>query len=139
MHLRFACLAAILAGLSCSQAIAVRPSIVLILIDDLGYADIGAYGSKRNLTPHLEPHSSSRPKGTEGPQIAGFHSDGPMCSPTRAPQMTGLYPQRFGEQFESALSGIDEYHISLPLQAVSIARTLAAEGYATICPKLFGR
>ncbi len=125
MQLRFACFLAALVGLSCSQAVPVRPNVVLILIDDLGYADIGAYGSTINRTPHIDRLAS------EGLRFTDFHSNGPMCTPTRAALMTGLYPQRFGERFESALSGIDEYDIGLPLEAVSIAEMLAAEGYAT--------
>ena len=125
MHLRFAGLVTVLAGLSCSTAIPTRPNFVLILIDDLGYADIGAYGSDRNRTPHLDRMAS------QGLRFTDFHSNGPMCSPTRAALLTGLYPQRFGVQFESALSGIDDYDIGLPLEAVSIAEMLSAEGYAT--------
>lgn len=119
------CLLAVLSGLSCSPAPEARPNIVLILIDDLGYGDIGAYGSTINLTPHLDRMAS------EGLRFTDFHSNGPMCTPTRAALLTGLYPQRFGEDFESALSGVADYEIGLPLEAVTIAEMLSEAGYAT--------
>lgn len=125
MHLRFVCLPAFLTVLSCSPAVETKPNFVLILVDDLGYADIGAYGSGLNRTPHLDRMAA------EGLRFTDFHSNGPMCTPTRAALLTGLYPQRFGEQFESALSGIDDYDLGLPHEAVTVAEMLSAEGYAT--------
>ena len=98
---------------------------MVILADDLGYGDIAAYGSKRNLTPHLDRMAR------EGVRFSDFHSNGPMCTPTRAALLTGLYPQRFGEQFESALSGIDDYDIGLPLDAVTLPEALAEGGYVS--------
>lgn len=65
-----------------------KPNIVVIMADDLGYADIGCYGSTRNRTPHLDRLAR------EGMRFTDFHASGPGCSPTRAALMTGLYPQR---------------------------------------------
>ncbi len=118
------CLAA-LTAIACAPGIEPGPNIVVILADDLGYADIAAYGSERNRTPHLDRMAA------EGLQFTDFHSNGPMCSPTRAALLTGLYPQRFGVQFESALSGIEDYDIGLPLDALTIAEAVAEHGYAT--------
>ncbi len=101
------------------------PNFVVILIDDLGYADIGAYGSERNRTPHLDRMAA------EGLRFTDFHSNGPMCTPTRAALLTGLYPHRFGPMFESALSGLDEYDQGLPLDAVTVAEELGEVGYST--------
>ena len=101
------------------------PNFVVILADDLGYADIAAYGSKRNATPHLDRMAR------EGLRFTDFHSNGPMCTPTRASLLTGLYPQRFGEQFESALSGIEEYDTGLPLEAVTLPEMLSEAGYVS--------
>ena len=101
------------------------PNFVVILADDLGYADIAAYGSKRNATPHLDRMAR------EGLRFTDFHSNGPMCTPTRAALLTGLYPQRFGEQFESALSGIEDYDTGLPLEAVTLPEMLSEAGYVS--------
>ena len=115
----------LLVGTACGPTSDERPNFVVILADDLGYADIGVYGSDRNHTPHLDRMAA------EGLRFTDFHSNGPMCTPTRAALLTGRYPHRFGKQFESALSGIDDYDIGLPLDAVTIAEVLRNEGYAT--------
>jgi arylsulfatase A len=100
------------------------PSIVFILADDLGYGDIGCYGSTVNRTPHLDRLAD------RGIRFTDFHSNGPMCSPTRAAFLTGLYQSRFGRRFESALSG-SRRDPGLPLSAVTIAEILQQAGYAT--------
>ena len=117
--------AALIAAFACGQATDRRPNIVVILADDLGYADLAVYGSERNRTPHLDRMAS------EGLRFTDFHSTGPMCTPTRAALLTGLYPQRFGESFEGALSGIDDYDTGLPLDALTIAEALRDMGYRT--------
>jgi arylsulfatase A-like enzyme len=65
-----------------------RPNIVLIMADDLGYGSLGCYGSTENKTPHLDRLAAG------GMRFTDFHSNGPMCSPTRAALLTGRYPQR---------------------------------------------
>jgi arylsulfatase A len=102
-----------------------KPNFVLILADDLGYGDIGCYGNKVNRTPHLDRLAA------EGIRFTDFHSNGPMCTPTRVALLTGLYQQRFGRKFEGALSGKAQYNEGLPLEAVTIAEELEQEGYAT--------
>ncbi len=127
LSMKLPCLlsAVLVAGSACDVDRAPRPNFVVILADDLGYADLAVYGSERNRTPHLDRMA------TEGLRFTDFHSNGPMCTPTRAALMTGRYPQRFGERFESALSGIDEYDTGLPHDAVTIAESLGEAGYAT--------
>jgi len=101
-----------------------RPNFVVFMIDDLGYGDIGCYGGSIS-TPNIDRLAKS------GLRFTDFHSNGPMCSPTRAAFMTGCYQNRFGREFESALggsSGITEK--GLPLDAVTIAEVLKKEGYA---------
>ena len=100
------------------------PNIVFILADDLGYGDIGCYGSAANRTPHLDRLAEG------GMRFTDFHSNGPMCSPTRAAFLTGLYQSRFGRRFESALSG-SRRDPGLPLSAVTIAEVLQQAGYST--------
>ena len=62
-----------------------KPNIVLILADDLGYGDLGCYGSGQNRTPNIDRLAS------EGIRFTDFHSNGAMCTPTRAALLTGLY------------------------------------------------
>ncbi len=103
------------------------PNIVFIMADDLGYGDLGCYGNKRVNTPHIDALAK------QGLRFTDFHSAGPMCSPTRAATMTGLYQQRFGEKFEGALSGVEDRHSGLPLEAITIAELLKETGYTTGC------
>ncbi len=117
-------LAALLAGVIQSSSIAKPPNIVLIVADDLGYGDIGCYGSTQNRTPNLDQLARN------GVRFTDFHSNGPMCSPTRAAILTGLYQSRFGRRFESALSAA-RGDAGLPLEAVTIAELLRDKGYAT--------
>jgi arylsulfatase A len=102
-----------------------KPNFVLIVADDLGYGDIGCYGHKRNQTPHLDAMAA------EGMKFTDFHSNGPMCSPTRASLLTGKYQNRFGRIFESALSAKAHVNTGLPLDAVTIPEALKKAGYVT--------
>lgn len=101
------------------------PNFVVILADDLGYGDLGVYGNKLNRTPHLDRLAR------EGLRFTDFHSNGPMCSPTRAALLTGRYQHRFGEAFEGALDDQAHQDLGLPANVPTIARTLKAAGYAT--------
>lgn len=65
-----------------------RPNIILILADDLGYGSLGCYGNAEVKTPNIDQLAAS------GVRFTDFHSNGAMCSPTRAALMTGRYPQR---------------------------------------------
>ncbi len=73
-----------------SLGAAERPNFVIIMADDLGYADIGIYGSQRIKTPHLDRLA------VRGMRFTDFHSSGAVCSPTRAGLLTGRYQQRAG-------------------------------------------
>lgn len=125
MRLRLSASVCLVWAAACAPSGALRPNFVLILADDLGFADLGVYGSQRNRTPHLDRMAS------EGLRFVDFHSNGPMCTPTRAALLTGQYPQRFGANFESALSGIEDYGTGLPHEARTIAELLGEAGYAT--------
>jgi arylsulfatase A-like enzyme len=97
-----------------------QPNVVLILADDLGYGDLGCYGNARNRTPHLDRLAR------EGLKFTDFHSNGPMCSPTRAALLTGRYQQRMG--IETALG---EHSQGLDPDEITIAERLRDAGYAT--------
>ena len=102
-----------------------RPNIVIILVDDLGYGDVGCYGSTVNQTPHIDRLAK------EGLRWTDFHSNGPMCTATRAALLTGCYQQRFGSEFDSALAPGPDRSNGLPLKAVTVAEMLREAGYAT--------
>ena len=119
---------AILLGLAASTPsvdAAERPNIVLIVADDLGYGDVGCYGSQQNPTPNIDRLAA------KGLRFTDFHSNGSMCTPTRAAMLTGRYQQRFGAQFDGPLSGQVTRDHGLPLAAVTCAEVLQAHGYAT--------
>src|ERR1041385_8751662 len=80
------------AGLMTSRLVAAparTPNIVFILCDDLGYGDLGCYGSKIR-TPNLDRLAA------EGGRFTNFFAAHPVCSPSRAALLTGRYPTRVG-------------------------------------------
>lgn len=109
-------------------AIALRPNIVLIMADDLGYADIGCYGSDFINTPNIDALAKN------GVRFMDYHSNGAVCSPTRAALMTGRYPQRTG--VEGVITAKSHRKVGLPLEEVTIAEVLKDAGYATA---MFGK
>src|SRR4051812_6395603 len=76
-----------------------RPNIVILLADDLGFADAGFQGCIDIPTPHLDSIAKSGVRCTNG------YVSGPYCSPTRAGLLTGRYQTRFGHEFNG--SGAD--------------------------------
>ena len=71
-----------------------RPNIILIMADDLGYGDIGCYGSTKISTPNIDALAK------DGMKFTDYHSNCPVCSPTRAALLTGRYQQRAGIEVE---------------------------------------
>ena len=114
-------------GLAKSDAQEVRPNIVLIMVDDLGYGDLGCYGSEYNNTPNIDLLAK------EGLLLTDYHSNGATCSPTRAALMTGQYQYRYGQRFEGPLSATrnDPIDDGLPEEAYTIAEALKDNGYTT--------
>ena len=97
------------------------PNVVVILADDLGYGDLGCYGS-HTLTPHID--SLAR----EGIKFTDYHSGSSVCTPSRAALLTGLYPQRTGLVFV-----LDPLTDGGFVNQQTIAHHLASVGYATGC------
>ena len=103
------------------------PNIVLIVADDLGYGDLACYGNPWHKTPNIDRLAA------RGMRFTDFHSNGPMCTPTRAAMLTGLYQQRFGKKFDGPLSNKVTRDHGLPQKAVTVAELLHGKGYATAC------
>lgn len=103
------------------------PNVVMIVADDVGYGDLGCYGRSPSPTPHIDELAEN------GLRFTDYHSAGAMCSPTRASMLTGLYPQRFGAEFDGALGNRKGQEVGLPLEAVTLAERLKDDGYATGC------
>jgi arylsulfatase A-like enzyme len=98
------------------------PNFIVLNIDDLGYADIGPFGSRLNRTPHLDRLAA------EGRKLTCFYA-APVCSPSRASLMTGCYPKRVGIPnvlFPGNAIGLHAEERSLP-------ELLKGRGYATLC------
>src|SRR5262245_6938285 len=98
-----------------------RPNILVIVGDDMGYADVGVHGCKDIPTPHLDSLAKSGVRFTSG------YVSGPYCSPTRAGLLTGRYQTRFGHEFNPA-NGPNQ---GLPLTETTMADRLKAAGYRT--------
>lgn len=101
-----------------------RPNIIVIVADDLGYADLGFTGAKDIPTPHLDALARSGFTCTDG------YVSHPFCSPTRAGLLTGRYQQRFGHENNPKYDRKDET-AGLPLSQVTLADTLSKAGYRT--------
>ncbi len=104
-------------------AAADKPNFVVINIDDMGYADIGPFGSKLNRTPNLDRMAS------EGMKLK-CHYAAPVCSPSRSALMTGCYPKRVlpipGVLFPAGAVGLNP-------EETTVAEVLKDVGYATAC------
>jgi arylsulfatase A-like enzyme len=103
-----------------------HPNVVLIVADDLGYADLGSYGGRDIRTPNLDRLAQ------EGIRLTDFYAF-PVCTPSRAALITGRYPQNFG--FDWVIKA-DEKDRGLPATGASLPALLKKRGYATA---LFGK
>ncbi len=103
-----------------------NPNIVVIISDDMGYADIGCQGCKDIPTPNIDSIAQKGVRFTNG------YVSCPVCSPTRAGLATGRYQQRFGHEFNTGPppGGLRE-QVGLPLTEVTIADVLKSAGYVT--------
>jgi arylsulfatase A-like enzyme len=111
----------------------VRPNVVLIVADDLGWADLGCYGSRFHRTPNLDRLAE------RGRRFTQAYAAAPVCSPTRAAILTGRHPARF--QLTDWLPGRSDrptqrlvrptLRQELPLEETTLAEALRASGYAT--------
>lgn len=105
-----------------------KPNMIFIMADDLGYADLGCYGSSEIETPYLDRLASG------GVRCTDFHSNGPVCSPTRAALMTGRYQQRSG--VSGVITALSHRDKGMALEEWTIAEAMGELGYRTA---LFGK
>ena len=100
----------------------VRPNLVLLFIDDMGYGDIGSFGSAKNRTPQLDRMAR------EGMKLTSFYG-APVCTPSRAQVLTGCYAKRV------SLPNVLNPAAPVGLNAAdkSVAEVLKSAGYSTMC------
>lgn len=106
------------------------PSIVFILVDDLGWSNIGCYGSEFYETPNIDRLAA------KGVRFTNAYAACPVCSPTRASILSGKYPARVGVTNDIGGEAVGkllepEYTWHLPLEATSVASALRESGYRT--------
>ena len=97
------------------------PNFVVIFADDLGYQDLGCFGSLDIRTPCLDAMAR------EGMKFTSFYAQ-PICGPSRAAIMTGCYPMRVAER-----GNIKNVHPILHSKELTVAEVLKTKGYATAC------
>jgi len=112
------------------------PNIVIILADDLGYGDLGCYGSTEIQTPNIDKLANG------GVMLTSFYSNGPECTPTRTALLTGRYQQRVGGlecaiglgnkgRYEEAIALSDRGELGLPVEFNTLPAILKKRGYQT--------
>ena len=120
----FLSLALVAVGCACGAAAApARPNIVVVLVDDMGFADLGCYGSEIP-TPNLDALAA------DGLKFTQFYNTG-RCCPTRASLLTGLYPHQAGVGHMTADNKLPGYQGHLNERCVTIAEALKPAGYFT--------
>ncbi|HHW47530.1 MAG TPA: sulfatase [Clostridiaceae bacterium] len=104
-----------------------KPNIVLINCDDLGYGDLGCYGSSVNKTPNIDALAKG------GMLFTDFYAASPVCSPSRGALMTGCYPHRIGfEDFDGEIVLKPGQAVGLNPQEYTIPKMLKNVGYTTM-------
>ena len=111
-------------GFTVTRAAEPRPNVLLIVVDDLGYNDVGFQGGRDITTPHLDRLAASGVRCSDG------YVSYPVCSPSRAGFMTGRYQQRFGYEYNPKWDATAANH-GLPLSEVTLGDALRGAGYQT--------
>jgi arylsulfatase A-like enzyme len=101
-----------------------KPNVIIIVADDMGYADCGVQGCKDIPTPNIDSIAKN------GVRCSSGYVSGPYCSPTRAGLLTGRYQQRYGHEFNPGPKA-DETDAGLPTTEATLADRMKAAGYRT--------
>lgn len=105
---------------------ATGPNLIVIMVDDMGYAGVSCFGNPYFKTPEIDQLAK------EGMRLTDFHSSGTVCSPTRAGLLTGRYQQRAGiEAVIHPVSTHPEHRKGLRKTETTFAEALKKAGYAT--------
>ncbi|HCN29378.1 MAG TPA: hypothetical protein DIT64_11620, partial [Verrucomicrobiales bacterium] len=128
----------LLSMLAAAALHAAPPNIIFILVDDMGYGDLGCTGAKDIRTPHIDRLAA------EGVKFTDFYSNAPVCTPTRVGFMTGRWQQRTGIEFAFGyqveqwrkvggewVPEPDVHGLGLPAGETTIAQRLKTAGYTT--------
>lgn len=108
------------------QPDAARPNIIVIVADDLGYADVSAYRANRIPTPHIDSI------GRDGVRFMQGYSSAPICSPSRAGLLTGRHQQRYGFEYNPGPAArVLSERRGLDTGERTMADALRAAGYRT--------
>ncbi|MHC4172372.1 MAG: sulfatase-like hydrolase/transferase [Planctomycetota bacterium] len=106
-----------------------KPNFIIIFCDDLGYGDLGCFGSKKHRTPNIDRMAA------EGMRFTSFYVTSGVCTPSRSSLMTGCYPRRVNMHQDSeglcVLFPVGKK--GLNPQEITIAEMLKEHGYATAC------
>ncbi|HEY4414524.1 MAG TPA: sulfatase-like hydrolase/transferase, partial [Verrucomicrobiae bacterium] len=127
MRLLFIALMLLVSSVVLTRA-ADRPNIIFILTDDMGYSDPSCYGGKFVPTPNIDRLAQ------EGIRFTHFYDDAPICSPSRASYITGMFPARwnFTTYLDNRAQNLDCEQVDfLTTNAPALARVLKAAGYET--------
>ena len=117
-----------LLAVGASQAAAAdggKPNIIVIVADDLGYAEVACRGEQPIPTPRTQSIAKN------GVVFSNGYVTCPVCSPTRAGLITGRYQQRFGHEFNPGPANQANEEFGLPLEEATLANRLKDAGYAT--------
>lgn len=101
-----------------------RPNIILIMVDDMGYSDLGIYGSEIN-TPNLDKLAK------EGLRLREFYNNS-ICAPTRASLLTGQYQHKAGVGYFDVNLGLPAYQGFLNKESLTLGEVFRSGGYSTL-------
>lgn len=125
MNLRLGIVIALAFTLIPTAGFARQPNILVIVADDLGYADLGIHGCQDIPTPHIDSIAKN------GIRCTNAYVSGPYCSPTRAGLLTGRYQQRFGHEFNPGPPTAKNAEVGLSTKEMTLADRLRGDGYLT--------
>lgn len=109
------------------RSVSGKPNMILIYVDDMGYGDLGCYGSKFIRTPRIDKMAS------EGVRFTNCYSAANICTPSRAALLTGCYPQRCGLYMGISPKRARHKHLGLHPDEETIPELLKQIGYSTLC------